>query len=229
MRKIAFAIAFGCLSALVYFGGSTEAGNQKFVERFANAASDDAAETGVYNFDKAHSFIGFKVKHTGLIEVPGFFRDFTGEVNFDAKDVSKSSVNFKAMVTSIDTGVVPRDTHLRSADFFEVEKFPELTFKSTKVEKSGKGWSVTGDLTMKGVTKSVTIPFQIAGWLPATERSGPKMGIAGETMINRRDFGVNYARTGPGGIAQVSDEVKVVLQIEAGKAKAPAAAAKPAE
>ena len=78
------------------------------------------------------------------------------------------------------------------------------------------------------ISKSVTIPFQIAGWLPATERGGPKMGIAGETTINRRDFGVNYARTGPGGIAQVSDEVKVVLQIEAGKAKAPAAA-KPGE
>lgn len=229
MRKIAFAVAFVCLSALVYFCGSTEAGNQRFVERFANAAPADVAETGVYNFDKAHSFIGFKVKHTGLIEVPGFFRDFTGEVNFDAKDVSKSSVNFKAMATSIDTGVAGRDRHLRSADFFEVEKYPELTFKSTKVQKKGKGWIVTGDLTMKGVTKSVAIPFEIAGWLPAGERSGPKMGISGETTLNRRDFGVNYGNTLPGGIAQIADEVKVVLQIEAGKAKAPAAAAKPAE
>ena len=229
MRKIAYVIAFVSISALVYFGGSAEAVNQKFTERFSvSGSSQTTGESGAYNFDKAHSFIGFKVKHTGLIEVPGFFRDFTGEVNFDSKDISKSSVNFKAMATSIDTGVTGRDTHLRSADFFEVEKYPELTFKSTKVEKSGKGWTVTGDLTMKGVTKSVAIPFEIAGWLPATERSGPKMGIVGETTVNRRDYGINYGRTMPGGIAQIGDEVKVVLQIEAGKAKEPAAA-KPAE
>ena len=218
MRKITYFIAAAVISGLVYFGGSTEAGNQKFAERFSGSVQT-TGESGIYNFDKAHSFIGFKVKHTGLIEVPGFFRDFTGEVNFDAKDISKSSVLFKAMATSIDTGVAGRDTHLRSADFFEVEKYPELTFKSTKVEKSGKGWTVTGDLTMKGVTKSVSIPFEIVGWLGATERSGGRMGIAGETTINRRDFGVNFGRTMPGGIAQVADDVKVVLQIEAGKAK----------
>jgi polyisoprenoid-binding protein YceI len=229
MRRIAYVIAFVSITALVYFGGSAGAVNQKFTERFSvNGSSQTTGESGAYNFDKAHSFIGFKVKHTGLIEVPGFFRDFTGEVNFDSKDISKSSVSFKAMTTSIDTGVTGRDTHLRSADFFEVEKYPELTFKSTKVEKSGKGWTVTGDLTMKGVTKSVSIPFEIAGWLPGGERSGPKMGIVGETTINRRDYGINYGRTMPGGIAQIGDDVKVVLQIEAGKAKEPAAP-KPAE
>lgn len=227
MRKIAYVLAFVSVTAFVYFGGSTEAVNQKFVDRFSSDTSKAIGESGVYSFDKAHSFIGFKVKHTGLIEVPGFFRDFTGEVNFDSKDVSKSSVTFKAMATSIDTGVAGRDRHLRSADFFEVEKYPELTFKSTSVQKKGKGWIVTGDLTMKGVTKSVAIPFSIAGWLPASERSGPKMGIVGETTINRREFGVNYGSTLPGGIAQIGDDVKVVLQIEAGKAKAPAA--KPAE
>jgi polyisoprenoid-binding protein YceI len=178
-----------------------------------------AAESGTYNFDKAHSFIGFKVKHMGLIEVPGFFRDFTGSVEYDAKDVSKSSVNFTAKMTSVDTGVAGRDTHLRTGDFFEVEKYPEMTFKSTTVEKKGKTWIVTGDLTMKGVTKSVAIPFEISGWLPAGERNGPKIGIAGETTINRRDFGVNYGNNLPSGIAAISDEVKVVLQIEAGKAK----------
>lgn len=229
MRKIAYVLALVSVTALIYFGGSTEAGNQKFAERFSSDKSKANGESGVYSFDKAHSFIGFKVKHTGLIDVPGFFRDFTGEVNYDSKDVSKSSVTFKAMATSIDTGVAGRDRHLRSADFFEVEKYPELTFKSTSVQKKGKGWIVTGDLTMKGVTKSVAIPFSISGWLPASERSGPKMGIVGETTINRRDFGVTYGSTLPGGIAQIGDEVKVVLQIEAGKAKAPAATAKPAE
>jgi polyisoprenoid-binding protein YceI len=217
MRRISYLAVLVVVAAFVYAGGLIQAENPSFAERFASDDKKAVGETGVYNFDKAHSFIGFKVKHTGLIEVPGFFRDFTGEVNFDSKDITKSSVNFKAMATSIDTGVAGRDRHLRSADFFEVEKFPELTFKSTKVEKKGKGWIVTGDLTMKGVTKSVAIPFEIAGWLPASERSGIKMGIAGETMINRRDFGINYGTTMPGGIAQIGDSVKVVLQIEAAK------------
>jgi len=187
-----------------------------------------AAEAGTYAFDKAHSFIGFKVKHMGLIEVPGFFRDFTGTVNYDAADPSKSTVEFKAMVTSVDTGVAGRDAHLRRADFFEVEKYPELTFKSTKVEKKGSGWIVSGDLTMRGVTKPVSIPFEITGFLPGGERSGAKIGISGETKINRRDFGVNYGNNLPSGIPAIADDVKVVLQIEAGKPGPPRPAATPA-
>jgi polyisoprenoid-binding protein YceI len=217
MKKISFFLAFALAAVFIYVGGVSSASSN--IETLSAFDSKQTGESGVYNFDKAHSFIGFKVRHMGLIEVPGFFRDFTGEVNFDSKDISKSSVNFKAMMTSVDTGVAGRDKHLRTADFFEVEKYPEMTFTSTKVEKKGKSWVVTGDFTMKGVTKSVVIPFEIAGWLPASERSGAKMGIAGETTINRRDFGVTYGNALPSGIAAISDEVKVVLQIEAGKAK----------
>ena len=199
-----------------------------FADRFAGAAAQ--GETGIYNFDKAHSFIGFKVKHNGLIEVPGFFRDFTGAVNYDAKDVSKSSVNFTAKVTSIDTGVAGRDNHLRSKDFFEIETYPEITFKSTKVEQKGKNWMITGDFTMKGVTKSITFPFNITGFNPPTERAGSRMGITAETKLNRRDYNINYGNTVPGAIVGVADEVTVVLQIEAlmrKEAPAPAAAAAP--
>lgn len=180
-----------------------------------------AAESGSYGFDKAHSFIGFKVKHLGLIEVPGYFRDFTGTVNYDAADPAKSSVEFKAMVTSVDTGNAGRDRHLRSADFFEVETNPEMTFKSTKVEKKGNGWIVSGDLTMRGVTKPVSIPFDITGFVPGNERAGAKIGITGETMINRRDFGVNYGNNLPSGVPQIADQVRVVLAIEAGKPSPP--------
>lgn len=224
MRKISYLIVFLLVGAFIYSGGPTQAENKAFTERFA-ADRKQNGESGVYNFDKAHSFIGFKVKHMGLVEVPGFFRDFTGEVNYDSKDVTKSTVTFKAMTTSIDTGVPNRDNHLRTPDFFDVKTYPELTFTSTKVEKKGKGWLVTGDLSIRGVAKSVTIPFEIAGWLPASERAGMKMGIAGETTINRRDFGVNWGNNLPSGIPAVSDDVKVVLQIEAGKPKeAPKAA-----
>ena len=221
MKRTSLLIGVALIAFVIFSQTGTQAVNRTFAERFAGGPV--TGDSGTYTFDKAHSFIGFKVRHMGLIEVPGFFRDFTGSVKFDAKDVTKSSVEFTAKVTSIDTGVAGRDNHLRTADFFEVAKYPDFTFKSTKVAKKGKGWLVTGDLTMKGVTKSITFPFNIAGFLPATERNGGRMGITAETMINRRDFGVNYDSKIPGTALQVvADQIKVVLQIEAVKPKDPA-------
>ena len=209
-----FAVAVGFL----VFNPSVNAGNQEFNEKFAvnNIINQTADQGGTYNFDKAHSFIGFRIKHYGLIEVPGYFRDFTGTVNYDSKDVTKSTVEFTAKMTSVDTGVARRDEHLRKADFFEVEKYPEMAFKSTKVAKNGNQLAVTGDFTMKGVTKSITIPFNIAGVIPS--RDGFKMGLTAETVINRRDYGVNYGEVKPGETPTLADDVKVVLQIEANKA-----------
>jgi len=212
MKRVSFLIAFAFFAFVVLSQSGTEAVEPTFADRFAGSVA--AGDSGTYNFDKAHTFIAFRVKHNGLIEVPGFFRDFTGTVNYDAKDVSKSSVEFTAKATSVDTGVQGRDNHLRTKDFFEVETYPELKFKSTKVEKKGNGWLLTGDLTIKGVTKPVTIPFNLTGFLPATERSGGRMGITGETKINRRDFGINYGNpTAP--IITVADNVDIMLQIEA--------------
>jgi polyisoprenoid-binding protein YceI len=190
----------------------------------ADTKLSQVEQTGEYNFDKAHSFIGFRIKHMGLIEVPGFFRDFTGTVNYDAQDVTKSTVNFNAKVTSVDTGVAPRDNHLRTKDFFEVETYPEMTFKSTKVEKKGKNFIVTGDLTIKGVTKQVSLPFQLAGFA-TDQRGGIKMGVTAETVINRRDFNVNYGGNLPNGTPTLADQVTVTLQIEAAKKQAPKASA----
>lgn len=217
MKRALYIAVFALIGVFALANTGAEAIDNQVAERFAGAVQ--TSESGTYNFDKAHSFIGFKVKHMGLIEVPGFFRDFTGAVNYDAKDPSKSTVEFAAKATSVDTGVGGRDTHLRTADFFEVEKYPELTFKSTKVEKKGNGWAVTGDFTLKGVTKSITIPFNIAGFLPADQRSGGKMGITAETTINRRDYGVNYGSNMPNGTAVLSDDVKINLQIEANRPK----------
>lgn len=223
-RAISFVI-LALAAVYLYVGTGAEAVEMTQAEQFAAQGALQTGESGVYTFDKAHSFIGFKVKHYGLIEVPGYFRDFTGAVNYDAKDPAKSTVEFTAKATSVDTGVAGRDNHLRSADFFEVQKFPELSFKSTKVEKKGKGWVVTGDFSLKGVTKSISFPFNIAGFLPADQRSGGKMGITAETSINRRDYGVNYGSNMPNGTAVLSDDVKVVLQIEANRAKPVAAPA----
>jgi polyisoprenoid-binding protein YceI len=226
--SILLGFAFAALFALSNFG--SEAVNQSFVEKFAAAAENarQADTSGVYNFDKNHSAIGFRVRHMGLVDVPGYFRDFTGTINYDAKDVTKSSVEFTAKMTSVDTGVAPRDNHLRNKDFFEVETYPEMTFKSTKVEKRGNDLTVTGNLTMKGVTKQISFPFQIAGFLPANQRNNGTIGVTAETAINRRDFNVNYGGNLPNGAPMLSDEVKINLQIEANKPK-PAPAATPAQ
>lgn len=210
-------VAFAVVAFVGFWQTGAEAGTAAFHARFEGASK--MGDSGAYSFDKNHSAIGFRVKHMGLVDIPGYFRDFTGTVNFDAKDVTKSTVEFTAKATSVDTGVGGRDNHLRSKDFFEVEKFPEITFKSTKVTKKGKGYMLTGDFTMKGVTKSITFPFEISGWLPPGERDGGKMGITAETTINRRDYGVNYGTNLPSGIPSLSDDVKIVLLIEAVKKK----------
>ena len=174
---------------VVLWGFNATARSLQFEEKFSSEISQTEDMTGIYGLDKAHSAVGFKVKHMGLVDIPGYFRDFKGTVNYNAKDMTKSTVEFTAQVISVDTGVKGRDEHLRKADFFEVDKFPELTFKSTKVEKKKKQWMLTGDFTMKGVTKSVTFPFNVVGF--AKDQRGSKMGVTGETVINRRDFGVN--------------------------------------
>jgi polyisoprenoid-binding protein YceI len=215
-RLITFAVLFaGVLIAISNF--SARATDRTFAERFScgeQIQQEDAS--GTYNFDKAHSFIGFRVKHMGLIEVPGYFREFTGTVIYDAKAITQSSVEFTAKTNSVDTGVVPRDTHLRTDDFFAVEKYPDMTFKSTKITKLGKILTVTGDLTIRDVTKPISFPFQIAGIL-GDGKGSSKMGLTAETVINRRDFGVNYGTKLPSGVPVLADNVKIVLQIEANR------------
>ena len=219
MKRVSFLIGILLVGLFIVSNFGTTAGNLSITEKFAAGDKLSAEEqTGTYGFDKAHSTIGFRVKHFGLVDVPGYFRDFTGTVKFDGKDVAKSTVEFAAKMESVDTGVAGRDKHLKNADFFEVEKYPEMTFKSTKVEKKGKNWMVTGDLMMKGVTKQIMFPITVAGFVK-TER-GTKVGATAETTINRRDFGVNYDSKLPGGTSAVSDEIKVILNIEGNMQKA---------
>ncbi len=222
---IAFLAFFGILGFLNFGISHTSAeefaGN--FIARGTYVNPQDADMSGTYSFDKAHSAIGFRIKHLGLVDVPGYFRDFTGTINYNAKDVSKSSVEFTAQATTVDTGVEGRDKHLRSADFFEVEKFPTITFKSTKVEKKGNMMMVTGDFTLKGVTRQISFPFNITGF--AEQRRTMKIGVTAETSFNRRDYGVTYGSNLPNGVAVLSDDVKVNLQIEANLQKKEAASA----
>lgn len=205
-----------CIAALIDLktsGANLRAG--EFAAGFADGKLTPEESSGSYDLDAKHSHIGFRVTHLGLTEVLGAFRDFSGTIVYDGKDVSKSAVNFTAKVASVDTGVDARDNHLRTADFFEVEKYPDMTFKSTKVAKKSELLEVTGDFTLKGVTKQITIPFTLNGMIKDA-KGGVKMGISAQTTINRQDYGVKYGSKLPDGTLMLSDIVKIDLQLEAG-------------
>ena len=173
---------------------------------------------GEYKIDPAHSVIGFAIRHYEINWVEGRFKDFNGVIRFDEADITKSTVEFTAKVESIDTGVGQRDQHLRTADFFDVAKFPEMSFKSTKVERKGKdSYVLTGDFTLKGVTKQVAIPFTIAGAIKDA-RGNLRFGIEAQTKINRQDYGITYGKPMEGGGLDIGNEVTIKFHLEALKA-----------
>ncbi len=163
-----------------------------------------------YKIEGSHTQSAFAVKHLMISTVRGEFGKTEGTVVIDPADVTRSTVEATIDVASVDTRDAKRDEHLRNADFFDVAKFPKITFKSTKVEKAGEGTlKVTGDLTMKGVTKPVVLT--VSG--PTDEIKDPwgntRRGLSASTKINRKDFGVSY---GPN--AAVSDEVAITIDAE---------------
>lgn len=181
--------------------------------------------SGIYNLDPAHSLIGFAVEHLEINWVEGRFKDFTGTINYNDQDVTKSTVEFKAKIASIDTEVAARDEHLRSADFFDASVYPEMTFKSTKIEKKGKeAYVLHGDLTIKGVTKQIEFPFTFTGAVK-DPWGGTRFGIEAQTKINRRDYGINYGNLLSSGGFDVGGEVTIDLRLEAVKQESKTTAA----
>jgi len=225
LRNTILAVAVATLFAVPLFGGylTTTSAVAKSSDNKVNYAP---IPEGDYGIDPAHSIIGFSIRHLEINWVEGRFKDFTGVIHFDEKDVTRSTVEFSAKVESIDTGIEPRNKHLRTPDFFDVEKYPEMTFKSTGVERKGKGgYVLNGDLTLKGVTKQVALPFTITGAVK-DPWGNTRFGIDAHTKISRRDFGVNYGNALPGGGFDVGNEVTINLQLEAVKAEPKPAAAK---
>lgn len=181
----------------------------------ASKATYATVASGAYQIDPAHSTVGFAIRHYEINWVTGRFKDYKGMINYDAADITKSSVEFTAKVESVDTGVAARDTHLRNADFFEVAKFPEMTFKSTRVERKGKdGYVLHGDFTLKGVTKAISFPFTMTGAIKDA-RGNTRFGIEAQTKINRRDYGINYGGPMPTGGLDIGNEVTINLHLEA--------------
>ncbi len=162
---------------------------------FAVVAVAQNGATRPYPIDNGHSTVGFSVPILGgLSQVKGKFTDFAITLNADEKDITKSSVSVVIKATSVDTGIEGRDRHLRNADFFDVEKFPEITFKSERIEKKGKQFIAHGPLTMHGVTKQIALPFTVTGTFKNPTNNKTSVGYSAKTVVNRRDFGINYAR-----------------------------------
>jgi polyisoprenoid-binding protein YceI len=173
-----------------------------------------AADT--YTLDKPHTSIGFTVSHLVISSVHGAFRDFTGTITYDPNDVAKSSIDVHISSASISTGDDGRDKHLRSPDFFDVDKFPELTFKSAQIEKKGDSYIAHGPLTIHGVTKDVTIPFTINGTIKDPWGKTHLVAQGGLT-ISRKDYGLVWNKALEGGGMLVGDDVKIDLTVEAVK------------
>jgi polyisoprenoid-binding protein YceI len=174
-----------------------------------------AAATETFVFDKSHTKVGFQIRHW-LTKVEGRFRDFDGRIAIDRAQPMNSSVDVTIQAASIDTGQERRDNHLRSADFFEVEKYPTITFKSSKVVPKGKDlYEVTGDLTMHGVTKTLVVAVRHTGFLNLGKQE--KAGFEIVLPINRKDFGITWNRTADQGGVMLGDDVQIDLLVEANR------------
>lgn len=177
-------------------------------------AGSALAET--YTIDKVHSSVAFSVRHL-VSRTSGTFNDFAGTIQYDPAHPEKAQVEATIQVSSIDTGNEKRDGHLKSADFFDAAKFSTITFKSTKAQKKGDLLLITGDFTMHGVTKEVTLPVEVLGTGAHPRNKAPIAGFDSQIVLKRSDYGVN-SWTDMAGV--LGDEVKVSLTMEAmGKAK----------
>ena len=174
-----------------------------------------ATLTGTYAIDPTHSRIGFVARHAMVTKVRGSFNEFEGTGYFDAEDPSSSRLQLTIQAASIDTRNADRDGHLKSNDFFDMENHPKISFTSTAVEQVGtENYRVTGDLTIKGVTKPVTVDFEYTG--TAVDPFGnTRIGLEGKTVVNRKDWGVNWNAALEAGGVLVSEKVTLEFEVSA--------------
>ncbi|GGX52998.1 YceI family protein [Streptomyces chartreusis] len=181
----------------------------------AVVSPDLAALTGEYTIDPAHSTIGFVARHAMVTNVKGKFLDFSGSLHLDGSDPSASTASLDIKMDSIDTGSADRDGHLKSADFFKIEEFPTMTFRSTKAEAlGGDDYRITGDLEILGTTKSITIDLEFNG--AAKDPFGnERVGFEGKAEILRSEWGLTWNAALETGGVLVSDKIKLNFDISA--------------
>ncbi len=204
----------------------------------AAAALPLLGDTETFTFDKAHTLVGFRIRHF-VSKVEGRFKDFEGTIWIDRANPSASKVELTIQAASIDTASENRDKDLRSENFFDAAKYPTITFKSTKITPKGSdSYDVTGEFTLHGVTKTITVPVKHGGFLSIKGRNGmiEKTGFEINFPLNRKDFGITWNRPLDTGGFMLSDDVDINIQVEANKQMpdqekppAPAAAPTPAK
>jgi polyisoprenoid-binding protein YceI len=175
----------------------------------ASIALPALAETEVFTFDKAHTLIGFRVRHV-LTKVEGRFKSFDGTISIDRQNPAASKVDLTIQATTIDTGVENRDNDLRSPNYFDVAKYPTITFKSTKIESKGNDqYDVTGEFSLHGVTKTIHVPVKHMGFgkMGKTDKAGFEVALP----ISRKEYGITS------GVPVVGDDVEINIQVEANK------------
>lgn len=172
-----------------------------------------------WNIDVTHTNVGFTVKHMMVTKVRGYFSEFEGTIEGNPEQLENAKVYFKVNLASINTNNEDRDNHLRSADFFDVENYPEMTFESTYIRKvDDDEYELTGNLTIKGITKEVTFDVEFLGI--GTNPWGVKVaGFEAETKISRKEFGLTWNQALESGGVLVSDEVKINIDLEANPAE----------
>lgn len=181
------------------------------------AATDLEQLTGDYTLDTSHTRIGFVARHAMVTKVRGQFREFDGTIHIDGANPERSSARVTIVAKSIDTHNADRDAHLRSNDFFAMDEYPEISFASTAIEQiDATDYRVTGDLTIKGVTKPVTVDFAYTG--SATDPFGnQRVGFEGELTVNRKDWGVNWNAALEAGGVLVSEKATLEFDVSAVK------------
>jgi polyisoprenoid-binding protein YceI len=173
-----------------------------------------AYATDTYNIDPAHTSIGFSVRHLGLNNVKGQFKEFAGVIVLDDGRIAEARGTIQ--VKSVDTGVQQRDNHLRTADFFDATNYPTITFKTKRIEMTGGQIVMISDFTMRGVTKELRLPAKLAG--PSKDPWGNlRIGLEAKTKLNRKDYGINYHQVIETGVLAVGEEVELEINAEAVK------------
>lgn len=165
-----------------------------------------------WTIDPTHSEVGFKVKHMMFTNVKGLFNDYSADIDFN-NDLKDANLQFEAKINSIFTNNADRDNHLKSADFFDAEQYPTLNFKSTNIQGNGNEYEITGDLTIKGITKPVTLNAEFSG-LMTDPWGNTKVGLNLDGKINRKDFGLTYNAALETGGVLVGEDVKLNAEIQ---------------
>ncbi len=188
-----------------------------------SAPAKEKATTAVatpWKIDSAHSVADFSIRHLMISNVKGHFSNITGTIDYDGKDLKSVKIDSEIDVNTVDTGDDGRDKHLKAPDFFDAAKYPKMSFKSKKVKASGKGkFVVTGDLTIKGITKEVNLDVEGPSEQIKDPQGNTKVGASATTTIKRKDFGITFNKAMDNGGSVISDDVKVSIEVEATKEK----------